>query len=247
MSVTEILLFGGFCIAGSITQSVSGFGFAIVLVAGLPLFGVPIQDVVVLIGIAVMPNLLIALWRTWRHVSLRRVAWVLVGMPIGVPVGIYLLTEGAAWLVHALLGMVLVWAAVEPFLLPSSGPRPTKPIWGIATGVATGALGAAFGTGGPPMVVYFCRRQWPKEVTKASLVSVFIVNVTMRTVGYVWTGLFTRDLLLTGLAFCPAVVLGTLVGERLFHAISQEAFRRIMAAMLALCGLYQIAKAVGAF
>jgi uncharacterized membrane protein YfcA len=200
---------------------------------------------VLLIGLLVIPNLAIGLWRLRRDVSLRRVGWLMAGTPLGIPAGIYLLTRGPAWLVHGLLGVVLVWAAVEPFLLPRLEPRPEKPGWAVLAGALSGALGAAFGTGGPPLVIYFYRRQWPKELTKACLMLMFSWNVATRTVGYVAYGLITAELLLRAAAICPAVILGTLLGERLFHSISQEAFRRIVAAMLILCGSYQLARAAG--
>jgi uncharacterized membrane protein YfcA len=245
MALREMLLVGGFCVVGSVTQSLSGFGFGILLVAALPPLGLPLRDVVLLIGLLVIPNLAIGLWRLRRQVSLRRVAWLMVGTPLGVPLGIYLLTKGPAWLVHGLLGVVLIFAAVEPMLLARLEPPPEKPWWAVLTGAIAGALGATFGTGGPPLVIYFYRRQWPKEVTKACLMLMFSWNVATRTVGYVADGLITGDLLLKAAAISPAVILGTLVGERLFHSISQEAFRRVVAALLFGCGVYQLGRAVG--
>jgi len=245
MALREILLVAGFCVVGSATQGLSGFGFGIILVAALPPLGLPLREVVVLITLLVVPNLAIGLWRLRRDVSLRRVGWLMAGTPLGIPVGIYLLTRGAPWLVHGLLGVVLVFAAVEPYLLRRLEAPPEKPWWAVLTGVIAGALGATFGTGGPPLVIYFYRRRWPKELTKACLQLMFAWNVATRSVGYVAEGLITAELLLKAAVICPAVIVGTLLGERLFHSISQEAFRRVIAVLLFGCGVYQIGRAAG--
>jgi len=251
MTGQEIVLFGGCCIAASATQSLSSFGFGVVLLGLLPLFAVPIRDVVVLVTLLVIPNLLIAVWRLRRQVSLRRVAWVLVGVPVGIPVGLYLLTQGPQWLLRGLLGLVLLYVALAPFCRTGVGPRPTRRLWAVVAGAASGALGAALSTGGPPVVIYFYRRQWSKELTKACTMLTFVGTVSMRLVAYVvqtpisGQPLLTRELLVQAAAFSPAVVVGALAGERLFGRIGEGGFRRVVAGMLAVCGIYQLGKAAG--
>jgi len=253
MSPGEVFALGVSCVAASVTQSVSGFGFGVVLVGLLPIFGVSIQDTVVLVTLLVVPNLAIAVWQLRRQASVRRVGWLLLGVPLGIPAGLYLLTEGPVWLLRGLLGLVLVFAAVEPLLLRRLEARPERRRWAVATGVASGALGAALSTGGPPVVIYFYRRQWTKELTKASIMLTFVGTVLMRLVAYAvqapvsGKALLTADLGLKAVAFAPAVVAGTLLGERLFGTISQGGFRRVVAAMLVVCGAYQLGKAAGAW
>lgn len=253
MSGWEISVAAGCCFAAAIVQSVASFGFAVVVLALLPLLGVEIRQVIVGITVLVVPNIAIALWRVRRHVSIRRVGWVLLGIPLGTPVGLYLLACGPEWLLRGLLGGVLVAAAAEPFLRRSSEPRPEHRGWAFVAGVACGALGAALSAGGPPVVVYFYGRRWAKDATKAAVTLTFAGSVLWRLVAYVaqapLTGkeLLTLPLGLMAMAFWPAVVAGTLIGERLFGALSQGGFRRAVAAMLVVCGVYQIGKAAGAW
>ena len=254
MTVGEMAVFGGACLAAAATQSLSSFGFGVVLVGLLPIFGVPIPETVVLVTLLVVPNLAIAVWRLRREASVRRVAWLLAGVPLGIPFGIYLLTaEGLGRLLRGLLGLVLIFAAVAPFLLRRLAPRPERRRWAFTAGVASGALGAALSTGGPPVVIYFYRRQWPKELTKACVMLTFVGTVSLRLIAYVIqtpiTGkaLLTGELLLKAAVFSPAVVAGTILGEGLFGKVSQRGFRWAVAAMLIVCGAYQLGKAMGAW
>lgn len=253
MSVADILVFAACCIAGSVVQSVSSFGFAVVMVGLLPLFGVPIADAVVLVTLLVVPNIAIALWRVRREVRWRRVAWLLLGVPLGTPLGLYLLAFGPEWLLRGLLGAVLVLASLEPFVRGRLAPKPERRRWAFAAGAASGALGAALSTGGPPVVLYFYRCQWSKEATKAAVMLAFVGTITWRLIAYVAQAPLTGKVLLTtshvwkGLAFWPAVIGGTLIGEWLFVRLSHEAFRRSVAAMLVVCGVYQLGRAAGAW
>ncbi|MFC1806731.1 sulfite exporter TauE/SafE family protein [Planctomycetota bacterium] len=248
MPVPEWVILVVFCAAASVTQSVSGFGFGVVLVAVLPLFGLEIQRVVVLITLLVGINIGIALWRVRQHVSIRRVIWLSLGVPFGIPLGLMLLTAGREWewVLRGLLGAVLVLAAVEPyFRAPAGEGPPERRPWALFAGFSSGVLGGALSSGGPPVVIYFLRRHWAKEVTKAAIMLVFAGNVLMRLVAYtIKGGLFTGPRLLEAALLVPVVVVASLVGERLFHAMSQGAFRRAVAAVIIVCGAYQIYRAV---
>jgi uncharacterized membrane protein YfcA len=247
MTWGDVLIFGGSAFMASVTQSLSSFGFGVVCVALMPLFGVPLADAVVLVTMLVTVNLAIALWRLRAHVRWRPVLWVLAGVPLGLPAGLYLLGSGPEWVLRAMLGSVLVFMALEPRFRPRRPPAPEHRGWAVVTGVISGLLGGALSTGGPPIVIYFYRRQWSKELTKAAILLSFVGTVSLRLVAYVPAGMYNARRLVAAAVAVPAVVAGTLVGERLFHAVSQEGFRRAVAAMLVFCGVYQIGRAAGAW
>ncbi len=252
MDSVSMIVLAASCVVASAVQSVSTFGFAVVIVALMPLFGCPIQDVVVLITVLVVPNIAIALWQVRSEVRLRPVAWLLAGVPLGTLFGLYLLAFGPEWLLRGALGLVLVAVAAEPFLRPRAGPRPESRLWALVAGAASGALGAALSSGGPPVVLYFYGRQWSKRATKAAVTLAFAGTVSWRLVAYLiqapLTGreLLTWELAVRGVALWPAVVAGALVGERLFGSLGHGGFRRAVAGMLVVCGAYQLVQAAGA-
>lgn len=241
----------GSALAAAMVQSISSFGFGVVLVGLLPVLGMAVRHAVVLVTLLVVPNLAIAVWRLRRRVDLRQVGWVLLGVPLGIPPGLYLLTEGPEWALRGGLGIVLVVAALEPFFRERMAPGRGSRRWAFAAGMCSGALGAALSTGGPPVVLYFYRLGRDKEQTKASIMATFVGTVAMRLVGYLvqapLTGkvLLTSGLLWQAMAYAPAVVVGTVVGEWVFGSVSQRGFRMAVAAMLVVCGVYQLGKAAG--
>jgi len=79
----------------------------------------------------------------------------------------------------------------------------------------------------------------------------FVGTVSMRLVAYVVQAPLTGEALLTSgliwqaVVYSPAVVVGTAMGEWVFGSVSQRGFRLAVAAMLVVCGLYQLGKAAG--
>ena len=242
-------LVAGSALAAAVVQSVSSFGFGVVLLALLPLLGTAVREAVVLVTLLVVPNLAIAVWRLRKRVDLRQVGWLLLGVPVGIPPGLYLLAEGPEWALRGALGVALIVAALEPFFRERVSRGRGSRGWAFVAGVCSGALGAALSTGGPPVVLYFYRLGLEKEETKACVMATFVGTVAMRLVAYVaqapLTGkaLLTSGLLLQAAAYCPAVVAGTAMGEWVFRSVSQRGFRVAVAAMLAICGIYQLGKA----
>ncbi len=241
----------GSAAAAAVVQSVSSFGFGVVLLALLPLVGMAVREAVVLVTLLVVPNLAIAVWRLRREVDLRQVGSLLLGVPLGIPPGLYLLAEGPDWALRGALGVVLIVAALEPFFRRRVAPGQGSRRWAFVAGLCSGALGAALSTGGPPVVLYFYRLRRRKEQTKACIMATFVGTVAMRLVAYLVqvpiTGkvLLTSDLAWQAVLYSPAVVIGTAMGEWVFGSVSQRGFRVAVAGMLVVCGIYQLGKAAG--
>ena len=102
----------------------------------------------------------------------------------------------------------------------------------ISRKVYAGVLGGLFGTGGPPLIMYFSWLGLNKSAFRATFVILaFAIHLT-RVVSYSATGLFSRSTLLTGLCLLPPMILGALVGRRLHDRLDEVLFGRIAAVVL---------------
>ncbi len=104
--------------------------------------------------------------------------------------------------------------------------------WGILAGAGGGILGGLFGTSGPPFVAYLAYKLKEKEALRASLIGMFAVDYSWRTLVFACSGLLTADLLFFGLCLIPALVLGTILGHKIHVRITERQFRRIVAGIL---------------
>lgn len=232
VALLAMLLAGG--VAG-----LTGFGFALVSSPLLLLVFDPPTVVAVMLVLSLLINSAIAL-DSWRQVRVRPVLsllpWALAGLLLGAEVlqvlgaGQIRLLAGVTVVVFALL---MIWG-VE---IPGLGSR-----WGTAAaGGASGALSTSTGLAGPPVVMLFAARGFPKESFRASNAAYFLCISLAGLALFFLRDLLSASHLYLAAALLPAVLLGKAAGTRLLLRVSDELFRRITLALVLVAGLAAVA------
>lgn len=214
-----------------------GFGSGLIAVGSLALLFPEIQDVVVLL---LLVNLPVELWVTWK--SRREFRWKpIAGLGVGIVVGI----AGGAWLLKntqpqvilTILGWFLIAVGVLFVKLPPGGrispPAAAAPPVGLLSGLLTGM----FGTGGPPVIIWYHLTSDGKSAFRANLLRIFLLMALVRLPVYTVGGLVSVPRLWSSLLVLPAVGLGAWLGHRLHLQISERTFRRLVSILLAVLGL----------
>ena len=161
--------------AASFLQSATGFGFALVCLATLPLV-IPVEEGIALVTVF---NLVItsAIFLANRTAfSFQKAVPLIFGGLLGIPIGYYgLRAMEETWIIRV-LGVLLILIALSELLKGRILPRlhlPEKSA--IPVGLLAGILGGAFNVGGPPIVVYSYSQGWSKSQSIAMMQSAFLV------------------------------------------------------------------------
>lgn len=214
-----------------------GFGAGLIAVGGLALILPEVRDAVVVLMLVNLPAELWVVATSWRRVVWSGVAWVLGGIAVGIPAGAALLSWGEPVLLLTALGGLLVAVGAIFLVLPPGGavawPGWSRPLVGALSGVLTGL----FGTGGPPLIVYYQLQGLDKSAFRGTLMTLFLAMTAIRVPSYVAVGLVTPARLWSGLAVLPAVVLGAVLGHHLHLRLSERSFRRLVSLALVAIGL----------
>jgi hypothetical protein len=112
-------------------------------------------------------------------------------------------------------------------------PSVVGPIAGLISGLLTGL----FGTGGPPLVLFFRIQGLTKAAFRGNLMVLFLMMGVIRLPSYIALGLITPARLVAGAAVLPAVLAGGVVGHLIHLDLSEKTFRRIVSAALVILGL----------
>ena len=220
---------------GCFTQSLTGFGVALVTMALLPaLIGLKVATpLVALVGIALEVLMLIRYRETLKFKSiLGLVISVVVAIPVGV---IYFrrLDEGAALFILGLIITIYAIYALIGFRLPVL----EHPAWPWIFGFVGGLLGGAYNTSGPPAVLYGNCRKWSPQEFKSNLSGYFLVGSVMVVVTHWLSGNFTSAVLLNFRNVLPALFLGFFLGQSMDRWLNPEIFRRIVLVLLVGLGM----------
>ena len=165
---------------------------------------------------------------------------MILGALIGVPLGSLALQTIPAQYLKVGLGTVILWYSAQSLLSSGSGRRLISDRWGFPFGLAGGALGGAFNTGGPPAVIYVTLKDWNKDQVKATL-QAFLLSISLTQLPvYIAAGILRTEHLLLDAVALPALGLGLWIGTLVYDRIDTEAFRRVVLIGLGVIGLVYV-------
>lgn len=217
------------------TESVSGFGSALVAMAFLPVF-LTMQEAVPLVALASL-SVEAVLIVYFRHaVNLRAIRDLVIGAILGIPLGILFLARVNEKIVLTGLGVVLVGYALYS-LFRLRLPAFAHPLWAWVFGFLGGILGGAYNTSGPPVVIYGSSQNWEPGEFRGNLQGFFLVNSVVVVIGHALGGNLTPAVAQSFLLGVPALAVGILAGLWLDRFINPVRFRQIVQVMLVILGL----------
>jgi len=232
--VAYALLFVG-ALAGGFVSGLAGFGTAL-MALGIWLYVLPPSTAVPLVLICSVVAQSATLPSMWKSFDLTLVWPFLIGGLLGVPLGTMLVAHADPNVFKLTVGILLL---VFPTALYFSAPMAFEFGGRIADGIIGfigGILGGLAGLSGPPPILWASIRGWGKDQRRGVFQTfnwtVLFVALCLQAA----TGLVGREVIwLAGLAF-PSTVLGSWIGARLYHALSDRNFRDIVLGMLFLSG-----------
>ena len=131
---------------------------------------------------------------------------------MGSRLGIFALIEAPQGPVSLALGAALIVYGLYSLTGPSL-PEVRSAGWAVPVGLLSGALGGAFNTNGPPIVVYGSLKRWSPEVFRATLQANFLTAAFFIALGHVLGGLWTERVLVLFAATVPVLAAGFWIGR----------------------------------
>ncbi len=201
-----------------------GFGDAVVGVPSLTLLiGMQVAaPTLVLVSVALS---LLLLRERPSSIDRRAVIRLLLGALIGIPLGLYVLTEVPELWARRGLGVMLAAFAIGS-LIRARRPTPDAELelapasakirlLDLGFGALAGASNAAFDISGPVLLIHASARKWTPDQLRMNLQAVFLPLALLTMIGHAVSGLWTRDVGLLALCCVPVVILAVVLGGRL--------------------------------
>ncbi len=217
------------------TQSFSGFGFALVSMPVItPILGLKVSaPLVALLGVTAEVVLLVYFREA---LTFREMGHLIAASLFGTIVGVTALRLVPERILLPGLGVVIAGYALYNWLrFPLPGMD--SPWWAWLLGGLSGALGGAYNTSGPPVIMYGHARRWKPEQFKGNLQGFFFINNIFVITGHALNGNFIPDVWHTYLLALPALAAGIWGGLKLGRKIDSNRFRQVVLGMLFLLGI----------
>lgn len=239
----ELLITIVIVLFAALVQTVTGFGFGLIVVGLLSLVS-PVKSAAVM---NVMPALavnMILAWRLRSHLRWPELIPIALAAVCCTPVGVLLLSVLDPRMVNGMLAAVLLATVIQPILLRQSH-RPWHRTWlGVPMGMLSGILCGAYGTGGPPLVAYVHSHKMDRYRHVASLQVLLGMAGLMRLVSLIWQQSMTAQQWIGNAVGAIVVLPGIWVGLRLLGHLPEKWIRRIIVMMLCLLMLHALWRAM---
>jgi len=242
---TDPLQYGLTCAVLVVAQAVYvvfGFGSGLIAIGSLALLFPELKDAVVLLLLVNIPAEILVTKQSWRDLHWRPIAGLGTGIVVGIPLGAHLLNTVAPGTILTTLGWFLVAVGLVFLKLPPGGRLTPTAAAAPPVGLLSGVLTGLFGTGGPPLIVWFHLADVGKNAFRANLMAIFLLMTGVRAVSYAANGLITTPRLWSALLVMPAVLAGAWCGHRLHLKISERSFQRLVSGLLAVLGVMLLSR-----
>jgi uncharacterized membrane protein YfcA len=226
------------------TQSLTGFGFALVMVPLLSLIWDVKLAVVTstLLGtIAILPLTV----EVRRRIRLRKVMPLIFGSLLGIPAGIIILDRIDPEALKILVAAVVIAASLILYFAPRMRLERGGVGSPLLAGMLSGMLRASTSMGGPPAVLYLLSREREMEEFRTTLLAFFLPSSLLTVIGLAIAGRVTPEVLGTSGVALPAMTVGLLAGAWLRLRVQQEVFRTVVLAVLVFTSIGVIISARG--
>jgi len=233
MDALEVIL--PIVFVATLTRSTFGFGDAMVGMTLLVMV-IPLEDATPLVGLMGITASSTILIRHWRDVHVKSVWPLIIYTLIGIPIGILLLKGVYENVMKAVLALVIIIFSLYKLFKPKLFTLVNDKLACIF-GLASGILGGAYNTNGPPVVIYGTLRRWDPEKFRATLQGYFFPTGSLIAIGHCIGGLWTRPVLTNYALSLPVILAAIFLGGRINRRIPKDRFDSYIYVFLVILGV----------
>ncbi len=238
---TIIILFITAFVA-AIIHGISGFAFGIVLLMVLPHF-FPYAQALALTSFSMLFVVLYNAFFYRKDINWGQLPFV---------VGIFLIVDlfavkllqyvGENQIWYILLGIIFIlMAAYMMWGQDKFKIKPTKSN-AVIFSVVSGLLNGLFGVGGPVIAVYFLAVSKSKEEYLGTTQMLFVFCLSIDVVLRIVSGMLTPQLMIYSVSSLWCVLLGLLVGQKLFKRMNADTLRKIICVLMVMNAVIMFTK-----
>jgi uncharacterized membrane protein YfcA len=228
----------------SIFQGTVGFAFNLFAIPLLVWNGLGLAEAIATTSLPIFFQAATSTYKLKSHIVLKDIAIGGGLRYLTLPIGIYILTLIESFdkdNIKQFIGVAILMVVIAQLFFKIKPKEHLHIVWSfIAFGISGIALGMV-SMGGPPVVLWVMAHNWEASRVRAFLSALFFMASPLQiALLYYSFGHALSSFFLTGLAFFPVVILGTLLGVKLGSFLNAKVLRKIVISLLAITSLASI-------
>jgi uncharacterized protein len=235
MAMTTLAIALAIILMAYFIRGITGFGSGLIAV---PLLAhlLPLQFVVPLCLMLDFSASLVLSRHGRRQVRWDEIRPLLPFTVVGIVLGALLLLNLPREPLLTSLGLFVMLFGLR-YVFNIHGDRIVSRLWAMPAGLLGGMIGALFGTGGPPYVIYLTHRLRDKSELRATFSGLFLLEGALRILTFIAAGLLLQaQLFTTILSAIPVMAAGLYLGNKVHVGISQRQLILLIGLLLVVSG-----------
>lgn len=224
-----ILLFAYFL------RGITGFGSGLIAIPLLAHF-LPLTFVVPMVLVLDLVASIVLSSHTHLKVRWDEIRSLIPSSIVGILIGSFMLISLPREPLLVSLGLFVIFFGLR-YVFNVHSEKPISRWWAVPTGLSGGLIGALFGTGGPPFVVYLSHRLHDKTQLRGTLSGLFLLDGAFRLVTFLSLGLLIQSDMFSALLLgLPIMAIGLYLGNKVHLGITHRQQLAIIGGLLLLSG-----------
>jgi hypothetical protein len=224
-----ILLFAYFL------RGITGFGSGLIAIPLLAHF-LPLTFVVPMVLVLDLVASIVLSSHTHLKVRWDEIRSLIPSSIVGILIGSFMLISLPREPLLVSLGLFVIFFGLR-YVFNVHSEKPISRWWAVPTGLSGGLIGALFGTGGPPFVVYLSHRLHDKTQLRGTLSGLFLLDGAFRLVAFLSLGLLIQaDMFSALLLGLPITGVGLYLGNKVHLGITHRQQLAIIGGLLLVSG-----------
>ena len=223
---------------GAAIQSITGFGYAVILMAILPLLIPDLSVAVAATGIITTIQSTISAWRYRKGTQWKLLPSLLVCFVVTNFLAIRFAATHPLGILRRPMGAFLILLAVYFIFFSGKIKIKGNPVTGCMFGCISGIAGGFFSIPGPPMALYLLSVTPSNAAYMATLQTFFFCTGISTTLMRFANGQITTFVLMVIVPAIAGLLTGRRIGTRLFDKLDPIRLRRLVYALMAVSGLW---------
>jgi uncharacterized membrane protein YfcA len=229
-------------LTAAFVTGLAGFAFGLVAAAIWLYALTPVQTTALIAGYGLLVQGY-AVWKLRQSINVSRLAPLIIGSAIGVPIGVLVLRWVPPAILRAASGLLLIGFSLYNLLRPALPPaKETGRLGDAGAGLINGVVGGSTGLAGIVVVIWSSLRGWSRDEQRAAFQPTGVATFLMTLIGLGSIGAINTEnaeLFAIGL---PALAIGTWGGWKLYGKLDERKFRFAVLVLLLLSGSALIVK-----
>lgn len=224
-------------LVSSFAQTITGFGYAIVMMAILPVF----LPGAVCTTISIIGGCGMGIWMLYlniKYFKLKSIVFVSLFSSLGILAGLLFGAKISSDVYMRILGIFLVVLSAWMWKISKSVKIPANFCTGAAAGTLAGAIGALFAIAGPPLVLYYNASSESKEKYMASLQATLVVHGIVTLTARAAVGLWPPGVWQYLIPLTIGTVVGIIPGKAIYKKLDAAAFQQLIYLFMCLAGIF---------